>query len=231
LRRVVEIDGINRPVSAVLFDLDDTLLDRRGAFDRWAQASAARWLGRTANAEQITRAVEFLHLLDNDGFLPRELLFEAVQSRFGRTESVDELIAAYYRDILSIIEPMDGAVAVLQELVRRNIPFGLVTNGNYHQTDKAALLGLPARAACMLISSEFGTAKPARAIFREAARQLGLAPAEIAFVGDQPAVDVVGASLSGMIAIWLHSDTAQSQRPPSDLMDLEISSMRDLVFK
>jgi putative hydrolase of the HAD superfamily len=55
----------------------------------------------------------------------------------------------------------------------------------------------------MIISCEAGVPKPAPEIFRQAARQLGLAPDRILHVGDDSAADLKGAQVAGFRAVLL----------------------------
>ena len=47
-----------------------------------------------------------------------------------------------------------------------------------------------------------GVRKPDPRIFATALTQLGVDPANAAYVGDNPDVDVIGAKRSGLLAIW-----------------------------
>jgi putative hydrolase of the HAD superfamily len=49
-------------------------------------------------------------------------------------------------------------------------------------------------------------AKPDGRIFAAAARRLGLAPAQVLHVGDDAALDVLGALGAGMQAVWVNRE-------------------------
>ncbi len=51
-----------------------------------------------------------------------------------------------------------------------------------------------------------GVAKPDGRIFAAAASRLGLAPEQVLHVGDDPALDVLGALAAGMQAVWVNRD-------------------------
>jgi hypothetical protein len=71
-----------------LFDLDNMLIDRNGAFLRWAREVA----GTRALPDG---AVEWLVEADGDGFVPREVLLGAAAQRFGLRGSVEDMHVAY----------------------------------------------------------------------------------------------------------------------------------------
>src|SRR4051795_12557422 len=64
------------------FDLDNTLIDRDGAFLAWA-----RWWADRAGLAPV--AVDWLVAHDNHGFAPRSEVFAAFESRFGSRILID----------------------------------------------------------------------------------------------------------------------------------------------
>ncbi|MGZ3631051.1 MAG: HAD-IIA family hydrolase [Candidatus Limnocylindrales bacterium] len=67
-------------------------------------------------------------------------------------------------------------------------------------------------AGAFVVGLEFATrrralvaGKPSRAFFHEAVRQLGLAPAQVAIVGDDLGNDVAGGRRAGLRAVWVRS--------------------------
>ena len=73
----------------LLCDLDNTLVDRAGAFARWASDFAG------AHGQDESFA-SWLVELDAEDHRLRTEMFAAVQARLGLAESVDELIERYY---------------------------------------------------------------------------------------------------------------------------------------
>ena len=60
----------------LLADLDNTLIDRAGAFSRWAREFAAAHAGSQADAQWLVAA-------DRDGLESRERLAAMISGRFG----------------------------------------------------------------------------------------------------------------------------------------------------
>ena len=65
----------------------------------------------------------------------------------------------------------------------------------------------------MLISEEIGLAKPDPRFFRAAGEALGLAPADLLCVGDNPVADVAGARSAGIEAWWFSPNGASWPGP------------------
>lgn len=51
---------------------------------------------------------------------------------------------------------------------------------------------------------DVGVGKPDARIFHAAAQRLDISPEDILHVGDDPALDVVGANLAGMQTVWVN---------------------------
>ena len=191
-------------VTAVLFDLDNTLADRDGAFRAWARWVAHERLGLN-DLPAIDEAVTALIALDADGRTPKNLLFSTLKDRYPHlTEDVNGLAAAFRQQLLGHLPPLDaGAARLIDALDEGGIPWGIVTNGSASQLRKVETLGLACRAACIVVSEEVGVRKPDPAIFHAAAARIGIAPAGIMVVGDHPEADVTGAARAGMQTAWL----------------------------
>ena len=73
-----------------------------------------------------------------------------------------------------------------------------------------------------------GALKPDPAIFHKTIEGTGLAPDEVAYVGDDPLMDVVGARRAGMLPIWINREGAAW---PADIEPAThvITSLDDLV--
>jgi HAD superfamily hydrolase (TIGR01662 family) len=223
------IDGLSGQLAAMLFDLDDTLVDRRGAFNDWARTSAVRWLQPAVSEETTAETTEYLVLLDNEGFTTRIDFFSELKQRYKNiTESPEDLVISYYREMLKHMRLLNGADTLLATLRRIGVPFGIVTNGVAHQMDKAVVTGLTTQASCILISADIGVRKPHREMFLTAARRLNISAEQIAFVGDQPAIDVAGAHACGMRTIWIRNGRPWPSSLPSEVCDLAIDSLAEL---
>ncbi|MCE7869925.1 HAD family hydrolase [bacterium CPR1] len=164
---------------AVLFDLDNTLVDR----DR-----ALRELLADHFADPQDRAA--LLCLDGD---PR--FFVAWSERARRPFSQQDLAG----QLALRIAPDPELIEALGELGRR-CQLGLVSNGGSRsQRAKLRAAGLEELlGAALVVSGEVGLQKPDPEIFWLACRRLVREPHECLFIGDQEAVDGVGARAAGL---------------------------------
>jgi putative hydrolase of the HAD superfamily len=174
-------------LNAVLFDLDNTLVDRDQAFHDCVCAHFS---------EPAVRAQLFA--LDCGGRGNREALFDFWSTRAGAPMSQ----SIFGRLIAERLRPNSCLLEALGTL-SKSFKLGIITNGGGDiQRWKFQAAGLaqvipPAR---VIISAEVGTAKPDPAIFHLACRALGEVSANCLFIGDDRENDYNGAKGAGMRA-------------------------------
>ncbi|MBB6735149.1 HAD family hydrolase [Cohnella sp. CBP 2801] len=190
------------PLKAVLFDLDNTVLDRTAAFRRFVDVFLQTYFRHSDGAQELAaRMAE----LDRDGYRDkRELFAELIEElAWERTPGLEELMDFYKKEYVNSAVPMERAQDVLRH-VRGKYKTGLVTNGGTEvQHGKIDRLGIREDFDVILVSEEAGVKKPDPRIFAMATDRLGVRPEECVFVGDHPANDIEGAHRAGMRTIWL----------------------------
>lgn len=213
----LKVNSSSHKVRAVLFDLDDTLLDHQHC-NRVA-LMAVRQNHRCFGAKSVSEIErENLRLLNefHDKFLRGVYtLDEARRERFrrlfrfcGEEVSSDDVILSavgcFRRAYLSVRRPVPGALALLRELKPR-VKIGVVTNNLVsEQQDKLKVCGLEPFVDAVAISEEVGFIKPQPEIFRVALERLDCACEEAVMVGDLWEVDILGARAAGIRPVWLN---------------------------
>ena len=113
----------------VLFDLDNTLVDRAGAVVRIAQAlydAEPTIRANTPREAAVDRIVE----LDADGMAGRKVLMERVQEEWPDiARGGEELVAWYGARYVTSLEEDALVQALVAGLSRAGMPWGIVTNG------------------------------------------------------------------------------------------------------
>ncbi len=186
-------------IGFVLFDLDNTLVDRQLAYGRWARAFAARrGLG--------TDAVQVLFDSDEDGFASRRTVFETARQKLCLAESVQELIAEYRVEYPKFFQPDLTVLRALERLREHGFRIGVVTNGPSSQREKLDRSGLTSLADGVCISEEYGVEKPDPRIFSETIHRCCGVQDSVGIgwmVGDSPYHDVAGGKATGLQTVWL----------------------------
>ena len=201
---------------AVLFDLDDTLHDRRASVDAFAPALHAHlepWLNGV-NFEECRQAIhsleefrETLQRVDYGGYVPREVFMMRLLESFGVTSGFDAVtLAEFWRSSFAVhAQPMRGAREILEHLRSLGIKTGIVTNGTV-RLQQAKIDALELTVDAVVISEQIGVKKPAPEPFLECLKRLEVLPHQAWFVGDHAVNDIAGASAVGMRAFWLERE-------------------------
>jgi putative hydrolase of the HAD superfamily len=214
----------------VVFDLDETLLDRRGSLGAYACRLRSEFDPRGSSA--LDAFVAEFHRLDADGKIRRTQFFELLASQLLPTVSAGEIQRhfesyAWQRPLL-----FPGVVDMLREFEARGLRLGIITNGGEaSQTAKITNSGLADLIDCFVISAIFGARKPDRSIFEHMTARLGIDPARSWFVGDDPRCDVWGAKQCGYRTAWIdrYSLWPMDLAPCYDAQLGSVLGVRDLV--
>ena len=179
----------------VLFDLDNTLLDREAAFARWSRAFV-REHGLPAEA------CSFMKSADRDGLEPKASFFEQVQAEFDIAVDIEELLARYHEDYPPCYRVDQETVKGLRQLRSGGWRIGVVTNGAQTQLTKLEATNLVDEFDGICVSELVGVRKPDPAIFQIAAT-LCESPLEGWMIGDSVAADMAGGRGVGLRTIWI----------------------------
>ena len=145
-------------------------------------------------------AADYPQMRHDFTFLRKQTLREHARE-FGYAEvMVDEAFEAFIQ-ARNEVELYDDVLPGLERLRTRYRLF-TVSNGNAD----LGRIGLAHYFERSVAARLAGALKPDPAIFHKAIEGTDLAPAEVAYVGDDPELDVVGARGAGMRAIWINRE-------------------------
>ncbi|MFP5467511.1 MAG: phosphoglycolate phosphatase [Gammaproteobacteria bacterium] len=186
---------IPRPVVAVLFDLDGTLIDSAPDLASAAERMRARrGLPALPLAQYRPHASSGARGMLRIGFGadPGHVQYESLRQEF-----LDE----YAAGLMERTAPFDGVAQMLDVLERAGCPWGIVTNKAERFTlPMVAGLPLLGRAAAVISGDTTPHAKPHPAPLLEAARRLGVDPGDCLYVGDDER-DIVAGRAAGMFTV------------------------------
>lgn len=212
-------------IRAVLFDLDDTLLDWsrwdgdwRGVYRRPLDNLHA-YLAAQGHLlpERESFANGFFELVAQSWEEARKTWagvnfgdvlsrhFEALELDAGRID-LEQVMRAYDHRPIPGILPFGDALTVLESLKGAGYLIGLITNSMYPMWMRDIELeayDMMEYFDVRISSGDTGYMKPHPAIYHQALSQIETSPEQAIFVGDRPNHDIAGANATGMISILM----------------------------
>ncbi|MBE9566493.1 MAG: HAD family hydrolase [Proteobacteria bacterium] len=234
-------------IRAVLFDLDDTLIDDTGSF-RQAVAATAEEIAREHEGLSAAPLAEAYIKESNEVWTS----FDVEQSA-GRPEASDtgealrheswrralracgveeedlvpRAVVVYARWREQTVEFLPGAEEMLARL-RGLVKTAVVTNGAADvQRWKLRQFGLEESADYCIVSEEFGRNKPDPSIFLHVAEELGVPAEHCLMVGDSLKADIAGAKAAGMQSAWMNR-TGEASRLHAPEPDWVVTSPKEV---
>lgn len=190
-------------MKAVLFDLDETLLDRSASLHSFVQ-----WQARGMLRNSVVDANKFCDRfiqLDAHGSVWKDRVYQQLIEEFRISDwTVKELLASYELCFSGFCVPKPGALDAVIKLAGQGLKIGLVSNGvSPFQQRNFNALGISHLFESVLVSAAAGFRKPQKEIFRLACNQLGVSAKQTVFVGDNPVADIEGAAACGMYTVFI----------------------------
>ena len=128
---------------------------------------------------------------------------------------------AHYRAAWRGYDDVEVAVAAVEA---SGLPVAVLTNGTVvQQNAKVEVLGLTGRVGPVVTAEELGLAKPRPEAYLTVCRRLDVDPAAVLHVGDDHALDVLGARAAGLRAVHLDRTGTDPAGEPA-----RITSLREL---
>ena len=205
-------------IKAVFFDLYQTLVGYEPAREEW-ESQALDSLGIKAPAKAFARAFnvadEYFYTENAQKPMSKRHADEAaavyakhqsIVLKEGGIQPTPDLVRSMlirFRDAKLKQVLFDDVIPAMEELKRRDMVMGVISNVDKDIKPLMDELGTSAFLTTVVTSQETGFTKPHPEIFLEALRRVELAPEDVIFVGDQYQIDVLGSSAVGMKAVLL----------------------------
>lgn len=199
-------------IKAITLDLDDTLWPIWPTIQR-AEQALADWLAHRAPgaaavfADPQARLAVREHVVQTRPDMGHDLSAirrESIRTALHRSDEDTSLAEPAFEVFFAErmrVDLFDDVLPALAALSAR-FPIVAVSNGNAH----VGRVGLGQFFVDSVSASAFGVAKPDARIFHAAAGKAGVSAAEVLHVGDDAALDVLGALGAGMQTVWVNRE-------------------------
>lgn len=214
---------------AILFDLDETLIDRTQSIECYA-VRLQRDFADSLVPTTVSTIAATIMAADERGYRPREaLLQDLVQYLPWKTPPKVLHLHKHWETWFPLSSvARAGLRETLTTLHAQGIRLGVITNGVVRrQQSKIEHLRLRPYLSTVMISEAVGVKKSDARIFAQALAAVGCRASQAWFVGDHPVNDVLGAAAVGLRPIWLTSVHAWPAEHPEPLW--HIRTLTELV--
>ena len=212
-------------VKVIAFDMDNTLIDRQGAFVRCVRDMIEEDTEEKIGVQAFSQFMEHFLILDNNGMGNKEILFNYYIEYFHLDLTWDIIMDRWVDRLAGYMRLMEDAVEVLDALSKK-YRLAILTNGDsVSQRGKLNTFPHLDWFEIVMVAGDYPWAKPDVRIFELLCEKLKVMPSEVVFVGDTIASDIIGAKNAGMKTIWIQGD----ERLNSDLPDIRLYQLSELL--
>ena len=222
----------SKDIKAVLFDIDNTLLDFNKCA-RWAIYRAAEEMDifLPDNAYDVFKSIndELWSQVEQEKISVRTLheirfcrIFEALQIA-SDGHRMEEL---FFGNLAKSTEKEEGAVGLLASISQKYECYA-ASNAQYdQQVTRLKGAGLLPYFSGIFVSGDIGFSKPHPGFFDACFTELyGIKPEESIFIGDSITADIKGAYEYGMHSIWYNKNKSKEGCP---MADYTFESLKDI---
>ncbi|MFD2829635.1 HAD family hydrolase [Corticicoccus populi] len=192
---------------AVIFDLDDTLLDRNVAVDELLYLLVEKYYNSSGDIDTDKMLYQFRHYdKENFGKADKTKVLEPFFETFPPDIEMDkDEMMEFWNTYFPKCFKADQETLSILDKISSKVKMAIVTNGtSERQNAKIKNSGLDAYFKTILISEEAGVRKPDRRIFDMVLNHLELEAGEVLFIGDHLEWDVEGSQNAGMNDVWFN---------------------------
>jgi putative hydrolase of the HAD superfamily len=220
-------------IKAVIFDLDNTLVDFMGMKRQAVSAAISSMIdaGLRLPPEEVQeridaiykeRGIEFQSVFD-------QLLYDIFQKVDYKILSAG--VVAYRRAREAALVPYPHVTMTLVRLVKRGLRLAVVSDAPGREAWlRLCYLNFHHLFDQVVTFDDTGERKPSPKPFQRALELLGIGPHEAIMVGDWPERDMVGAAQLGMTTVFArYGDTFGTVESHADYDITDISALMDII--
>ncbi|MCS7177230.1 MAG: TIGR02253 family HAD-type hydrolase [Candidatus Kapabacteria bacterium] len=220
-------------IRAVIFDLDNTLVDfmamKRQAID--AAVTAMIDAGLQLSPETVRSHIDRIYR--EMGIEYQQVFDQLLREVLGYVDYriLSAGIIAYRRAREAALKPYPHVTATLMELVKQRIRLGIVSDAPAREAWlRLCYIGYHHIFDVVVTYDDTGERKPSPRPFLLALQRLGVQPSEAIMVGDWAERDIVGAKQVGMLTAFArYGDVFGTQQVEADYVLGDIKDLLDII--
>jgi putative hydrolase of the HAD superfamily len=190
-------------IKAIIFDVDETLVDRRKAFICFCRYMIDTYAKEYPFQGTEDELISYMVDIDENGYSGLKKFYTELLERWQLPLSLESFILERNEVFGKMAIPYPELYEVLDTLKGR-YRLGIITNGYSRvQRDKIETVKIADYFDTILVSGELEFEKPDCRIFELACRRLGVSKEEAVYVGDYYPNDIAGAIGAQIKPIWI----------------------------
>lgn len=194
-------------IKAVIFDLDNTLIDFLSFKQETARAVASELKRHGWKLSEKETYEKIFEIYQQKGIEYQKTFADLVYGQEYEPNKAEKMqqaaIIAYNRKKYQMIKPYEGVIEMLEKLKAKGIKLAVLTDAPRNKAwQRLVLAGLENYFDEVGTFHDTGEHKPSKKPFLRMVDKLALPPKECLFVGDNPSRDIRGAKAVGMKTAW-----------------------------
>ncbi|MGG0207928.1 HAD-IA family hydrolase [Bacillus mycoides] len=214
----------------MLFDLDDTLLDRDKAVDNLFLLVLEKCYEDVSDTVKNNMLQKFKEYDKREyGISDKTIVLESLFDEFAPKYRLPRnYIQDFWNENLPKCFSIDQNTILFLNHIKRHFKVGIITNGST-QRQKAKIMntGLNEYFDTIIISEEVGFSKPDKRIFELALNKLNVQSEDVLFVGDDLEKDIAGCQNANIKGIWFNPNMIKNNTDTKPYV--EITSFDNLL--
>ncbi len=191
-------------IKAVIFDLDNTLINRQKAFVEMLNEKIIETLP-TDKKDLINDAIRDILIWDDNGIVSRSVTFANYCEKYQVTSMTSDELNEYWSSISGNDVYLFDDVLEIVAYLKPKYRLAILSNGNaVSQRRKLSATNILHNFEFSLVSGEVGIHKPDLRIYDYVVKKLNLKPNECVYIGDNYAFDIEASKKAGLSAIFVN---------------------------
>lgn len=217
---------------AILFDLDNTLLDFLTFKKETAKAAAKAMVKQGLPATEIEIYEKIFSIYDEKGIEYQKTFYDILKPfnlEINLAEKIQQAaITAYLQKKFEVLRPYPMVKPTLKKLREKKLKLGIVTDAPRNKAwQRLVITELENEFDLVITHDDTMLKKPHPSSFYLAVQKLSLRPQDCLFVGDNPSRDIKGAKAVGMKTCLAKYGLWYGDNEPK--ADYEIEKFEDLI--
>lgn len=212
-------------IKAVIFDVDETLVDRKAALILLFDYFIDKYAGEYPYEGSREALIDYMIEIDENGYSGLDKFFRKLQKRWKLPHTLEEFIKERNDIFGGLTVPFPEMLEVL-ECLKGKYKLGVITNGySSVQREKIRKVNITGYFDDIIVSGEQPFAKPDPRIFELSCKNLGVKPEEAIFIGDYYPNDIVGAMSAKIKPIWISDNPDEHE----EYQGIRVKRLKDIL--